>query len=207
MPALGFGSIMALSIGLAMDATAVSATRGLATPVIRPKHAALVAIYFGGFQALMPALGWFLGQWLGPIVAAWSHWIAFVLLLLIGGKMVKESLGESEESGEVDSKANGSTTSDTAEQKESKNFGPLVMFGLAVATSIDAFAVGVTLPMLEAPFVLSIVTIGITTAALSIAGLFAGRRFGAMVGRRLDILGGGILILLAVKILVDKYRG
>ncbi len=179
-----------LAVGLAMDATAVSAARGLATPKILPKHVLLVAAYFGGFQALMPLVGWVVGSRIGPLVQAWDHWIAFVLLGLVGGKMLWEARGGHEE-----------------EAKPAVDlYGMRVMLVLALATSIDALAVGVTLPMLDAPLVLSLVTIGVTTAVLSALGLFLGRRFGAMLGKRLDVAGGLVLIGLGVKILVEHLR-
>ena len=186
-----YGAILALSVGLAMDATAVSAARGMAVPRVRPRHAALVALFFGGFQALMPVVGWALGSRIGPLLEAWDHWIAFALLGGIGGKM----LWEARQGG-----------GDVCPRSEEELFGPRVMLGLAIATSIDALAVGITLPMLDAPFALSIVTIGVTTAVLCVLGLFLGRRAGAMLGRRLDALGGLILIGLGVKILVEHLR-
>jgi len=182
-----FGAILALSVGLAMDATAVSAARGMAVPRVRPRHVALVALFFGGFQALMPVVGWLVGSRIGPLVEAWDHWIAFVLLGGIGAKMLWESRG---------SKA-------PTPRSEDDLFGFRVMLLLAVATSIDALAVGVTLPMLDAPFALSIATIGITTAVLCSVGLLVGRRAGAMFGRRLDALGGLLLIGIGTMILVE----
>ena len=186
-----FGAILAISIGLAMDATAVSAARGMAVPEVRPRHAALVALFFGGFQALMPVVGWLVGSRIGPLVEAWDHWIAFVLLGAIGAKMLWESR---------DSKAA------EAPRSESELFGLKVMLLLAIATSIDALAVGITLPMLDAPFALSVATIGVTTAVLCVAGLLVGRRAGAMFGRRLDFLGGLILIAVGTMILVEHLR-
>lgn len=188
---MDFPSLLALSVGLAMDATAVSAARGLAAPVLRVRHAATVAVFFGGFQAGMPLAGWALGSRLGPLVAAWDHWIAFVLLAGIGLKMLHEARSGAEA-------VRGRT--------DRELFGLRVMFVLAVATSIDAFAVGITLPMLDAPFALSLATIGVTTAVLSALGLVAGRRFGAILGRRLDAFGGLVLIALGGKILVEHLR-
>ena len=185
-----FSAIFMLALGLAMDATAVSAARGLATPKILPKHVFLVAAFFGGFQALMPLLGWVVGTRVGPLVQAWDHWIAFVLLSLIGGKMLWEARGGEKEK----------------EAAPANLYGMKVMLVLAIATSIDALAVGVTLPMLDAPLLLSVVTIGVTTAVLSALGLFAGRRFGALLGKRLDVAGGLVLIGLGVKILVEHLR-
>ncbi len=183
-----FGSIVALSVGLAMDATAVSAARGMAVPAVRPRHALLVALFFGGFQALMPVLGYLVGARVGPLVDAWDHWIAFVLLGGVGAKMLWEAYTGPE---------------DAPPRSEKELFGTRVMLPLAVATSIDALAVGITLPMLEAPLLLSVITIGVTTAVLCVAGLYLGRRAGAMLGRRLDVLGGLILIGLGTKILIE----
>ena len=185
-----FGAILALSVGLAMDATAVSVARGMAVPEVRPRHVALVALFFGGFQALMPVIGWLVGSRIGPLVEAWDHWIAFVLLAAIGGKMLWESRHL---------KAEGT-------RSEAELFGLRVMLVLAVATSIDALAVGITLPMLDAPFALSVATIGITTAVLCAAGLLVGRRAGAMLGRRLDAFGGIVLIGVGTMILVEHLR-
>lgn len=184
-----FPSILMLAIGLAMDATAASATRGLAVPRIRASHVAKVALFFGGFQALMPLLGWLVGARIGAVVQAWDHWIAFVLLGAIGGKMLWE--------------ARSSDDKEDDEPKGRDAFALRVMLVLAIATSVDALAVGVTLPMLNAPLVLSLATIGIVTAVLSAAGLWAGRRFGALLGKRLDAVGGLVLIGLGTKILVE----
>jgi putative Mn2+ efflux pump MntP len=191
-PSMSFGAILLLALGLAMDATAVSAARGLATPRILARHVILVAVFFGGFQALMPLVGWVLGSRVGPLVQAWDHWIAFGLLGAIGGKMLWE--------------ARATKRDDDAERPETDPFGMRVMFVLAVATSIDALAAGITLPMLNAPFALSLATIGVTTALLSALGLFAGRRFGALLGKRLDVAGGLVLIGLGIKILVEHLR-
>ncbi|WP_437288724.1 manganese efflux pump MntP [Sorangium sp. So ce406] len=188
---VSFGAILLLALGLAMDATAVSAARGLAVPVIRARHVALVAGFFGGFQALMPLIGWLLGARVGPLVQAWDHWIAFGLLGAIGGKMLWEARANAD---------------DDEDDTPKDLFALKVMFVLAIATSIDALAIGFTLPMLNAPLALSLVTIGITTAVLSAIGLYAGRRFGAMLGKRLDAAGGVVLIGLGVKILIEHLQ-
>lgn len=188
---MSFGAVLLLALGLAMDATAVSAARGLIVPELRPRHVLLVSVYFGGFQALMPLLGWIVGASVGPLVQAWDHWVAFVLLGAIGGKMLWEAWGAEGE------------TERGADAPRADPFGTKVMLALALATSVDAFAVGVTLPMLRAPLVLSIATIGVTTALLSALGLLAGRRFGALLGRRLEVVGGIVLVGLGTKILVE----
>lgn len=182
------GAIMWLAVGLAMDATAVAAARGVAAEHIRSRHALLVGAWFGGFQAMMPLLGWWLGVRIGPLVQAWDHWIAFGLLTGIGGHMLWEAR---------------SSTNPFTNPQSNNPFGFKLMLALAVATSIDAFAVGITLPMLQFPLVLSIVTIGVTTAVLSAAGLYAGRRFGASLGQRLDIVGGLVLVGLGFKFLFE----
>ncbi len=187
---MSFGAILLLACGLAMDAMAVAAARGMAVVRITPRHVLLVALFFGGFQGLMPLLGWFVGRSFGSEVAAWDHWIAFALLGAIGAKMIWEARGARDEPTE----------------RESDPFGLRVMFVLAVATSVDALAVGVTLPILGAPLLLSVLTIGLTTALLSSLGLFAGRRFGSMLGRRLDLFGGVVLIGLGLKILIEHLQ-
>jgi putative Mn2+ efflux pump MntP len=182
---VSFWSIVALAVALAMDATAAAAARGLQARRVTMRDVASVSLLFGGFQAVMPLGGWLLGRWLGPVVAAWDHWIAFALLGGLGMKMMWEARGAEDGRAREDA------------------FGIATLLVLAVATSIDAFAVGVTLPMLRAPLALSVATIGVTTAVLSAGGLFAGRRFGAALGRRLEAFGGLVLLLLGGKILLD----
>lgn len=186
---MSFSAILLLAIGLSMDAAAVSATRGLSLRRVTPRHLLLVAVFFGGFQALMPLLGWFLGTRVGPFIEAWDHWLVFALLGAIGGKMLWEA---SRLRPEAD-----------ADDGSIDPFAWRVMLALAVATSIDAFAVGITLPLLDAPFLLCLATIGVTTAVLSMIGLLAGRRFGALLGKRLDVAGGLILIGLGIKLLIE----
>lgn len=187
---MSFAAILFLAFGLAMDAAAVSAAKGLSAPRVGAREAVSVAIFFGGFQALMPLVGWLVGARVGPFVEAWGHFIAFGLLALLGGKMIHEA-----------------TTGDDEDEGEDPRdpFAPRVMLGLAVATSIDALAVGVTLPMLHAPLGLSLATIGLVTAGLSMAALFVGRRFGKVFGKRLDALGGVVLVGLGLKILVEHW--
>lgn len=193
-PAMSFLSILLLALGLAMDATAVAAARGLATPVLRWRHAFTVALFFGGFQAGMPVLGWLLGKQLGPVVERWDHWIAFGLLVGLGLKMLHEA-------------RQGAEIPDDDEASHDRLFALHPMLVLGVATSIDAFAVGITLPMLDAPFAVSIITIGVTTAVCSALGVYAGRRFGALLGKRLDVFGGLALIVLGTWILIDHLTG
>lgn len=184
---MSLGTIVVLAVGLALDAMAVSAARGLAAERIRIRHVFIVAIAFGGFQALMPVLGWALGVYLGPAVQAWGHWVAFVLLAGIGGKMLWEAMKGPDR--------------DIAANQDLFSYRVILL--LAVATSIDALAAGVSLPILQAPFVVSIALIGVVAALFSAAGLFAGRRFGALLGQRLDVVGGLVLMGIGIKILVQ----
>lgn len=187
---MSFLALLLLAFGLAIDATAVAAARGLAIRRVELRHVCLVAAFFGGAQALMPLFGFFAGRQMGPLVAAWDHWVAFTLLATIGGKMLWEAFHRDEES-----------------LVSGDPFAVRVMFGLAIATSIDAFAAGITLPMLGAPLALSLVTIGVSTAFMSALGLFAGRRFGALLGPRLELVGGVVLIGLGIKTLAEHLSG
>lgn len=185
------GGILLLAFGLSMDAMAVAAARGLAVRRIRVRHVALVAGLFGGFQALMPLFGWLLGSSVGTALEAWDHWVIFALLGGIGVKMLWEA----------------SRPQEREQLSEADAFGLRVMLLLAIATSIDALAAGFALPLMGAPLGVSLAAIGVTTAALSALGLFAGHRFGATLGRRLDALGGLVLIGLGVKTLVEHLGG
>lgn len=187
VPAMAWLSLSMLAFGLAMDATAVAAARGIASPVVQPRHALICGAWFGGFQALMPLVGALVGAAVGPWVEAWDHWIAFGLLTVLGLKMIREALADDDEPlGPADAL-----------------FGAKAMLPLAIATSIDALAAGITLPLFPFPLLVSVAVIGGVTAALSAVGLYAGRRFGAMLGARLDVAGGVALILVGVKILVE----
>jgi manganese efflux pump family protein len=183
-----FASVLLLSLGVAADAAAVSAARGLALSRVRVRHAVLVALFFGGFQALMPALGAWLGDVVGAYVKVAGPVIACVVLVGLGAKMLwgaRAAVGDN--GGSVD-----------------PDFGLRVMTALAFATSIDAFAVGVTLPMIGAPVALAVASMGITTAVLSVIAVLLSHRFGAVFGkRRMDVMGGLALVLIALKIAAD----
>lgn len=183
---MSFASLLLLAVGLAMDATAVAAARGLAAPRVRARDVLLVGAFFGGFQALMPLVGWLVGATFGRAVAEWDHWIAFVLLAGIGVKMLVEARKPPE------ARADGD-----------RPFAPKLLLVLAIATSIDALAAGVALPMLDVSLAPALLTIGVTTALLSGAGVVVGRRVGAALGRRLDAFGGIVLIGLGIKILME----
>jgi putative Mn2+ efflux pump MntP len=187
---VAFPSIFLLALGLAMDATAVAAARGVAATRVRKRDVLLVGLLFGGFQALMPALGWFLGAAIGRYIEAWDHWIAFTLLALIGAKMLWDA-------------RRGSADAATGTSDGTALFSIVPLVILAVATSIDALAAGFTLPLVNAPFATTIGVIGATTMVLSAAGLALGRRFGALLGGRLQLMGGLVLIGLGVKIVAE----
>jgi putative Mn2+ efflux pump MntP len=189
-------SVLFMAIGLAMDAAAVCGSRGLAAPKLGLREAAKVALFFGGAQALMPALGALAGARLGPLFEAWDHWVAFALLGAIGVHMLIEAAKE------PDLDAVLTATPDL--------FGLRTLALLAIATSIDALAAGITLPMLGVPLALSIATIGLVTAVLCVIALFLGRSLGRalgprfhLFGRGLDALGGVTLIALGAKILAE----
>ena len=178
-------SLLLLAVGLSMDAFAVSVCKGLAVGKVKTKHMCIVGAWFGGFQALMPAAGYLLGTRFEKSITAVDHWIAFVLLLLIGANMIREALSKDEE-GEADASLSFKT-----------------MLLLAVATSIDALAVGVTFAFLQVGIVPAALTIGATTFILSAAGVKVGSVFGLRYKKRAELAGGAILCLLGVKILLE----
>lgn len=188
-------TILTLSVGLAMDATAVSAARGCAAQSLRGRDVLRVALLFGGFQALMPGIGWLIGDSMGSTVGAWDHWIAFGLLGAIGGKMLWEARGAAESAAPAGAAEARSSDVDL--------FATRVLLLLAIATSIDALAAGITLPLLDAPLLFSLASIGVITALLSALGMLVGRRFGNLLGRRLDAFGGLVLVALGTKILCE----
>ena len=172
-----------LAVGLSMDAFAVSVCKGLALRRVGAKECLTAGIWFGVFQALMPLIGYFLGATFAEKITAVDHWIAFALLGLIGANMIRESFGEAE----------GMNSAMT----------PGAMLPLAVATSIDALAVGVTFALLTIRILPAVLTIGVITCALSAAGVKLGSVFGARWRNRAELAGGIILILLGTKILLE----
>ena len=176
-----------IAVGLAMDCVAVSAARGVAMKGVRMSDALKLGLTFGGMQAGMAALGWAGGVGLTSIIEAWDHWIAFGLLVLIGGKMIFEGLRDDDEGAE--------------EKKSRLTLGQLLLLG--VATSIDAAAVGVTLPLLGTPLLVSLATIGLTSFALSIVAVYAADKLAGRFAERLEVLGGLVLIGIGVKILIE----
>ena len=176
-------ALFILAIGLSMDAFAVSICKGLSLRKIKVKHMCIASAWFGGFQALMPLIGYFLGSFFTDMITTYSHWIAFALLLLLGSNMIKESLGEEED---VDS------------NMDAKN-----MFLLAIATSIDALAVGVTFAFLQVDIIPAVSFIGIVTFICSAIGVKVGSIFGSKYKSKAEFSGGIILILIGIKLLLD----
>ena len=173
-----------IAVGLSMDAFAVAVCKGLAMPKMSWKGAAIVGLYFGGFQALMPFLGYLLGAGFKDAISAYDHWVAFILLALIGGNMIRESREDEEESLDA-----------------SLSFRSMVL--LAIATSIDALAVGVTLAFLAVPILSSVCFIGVVTFCLSLVGVKAGNVFGCKYKSKAEFVGGLVLILIGLKILLE----
>ncbi|HIV53283.1 MAG TPA: manganese efflux pump MntP family protein [Candidatus Mediterraneibacter norwichensis] len=181
---MGLLELFILAVGLSMDAFAVSVCKGLAMPKITVKKAAVVGIWFGGFQALMPALGYLLGSQFKESITAIDHWIAFILLGIIGGNMIREAC-----SGEC--------------ENENDSLDVKTMFLLAVATSIDALAVGITFAFLKVNIAAAVSFIGVTTFVISAAGVKIGNIFGTKYKSKAELAGGIILILLGLKILLE----
>lgn len=178
--------IFIIAIGLAMDAFAVSVCKGLSVPKIKSTHLLTVGLYFGGFQALMPLLGYLLGTQFQSLIESYDHWIAFVLLGVIGINMIIESRKEEEE---LNSYFNFKT-----------------MLPLALATSIDALAVGVTFATLSVNIWIAILFIGITTFILSAVGLKIGNIFGSKYKSAAELFGGIVLLLMGTKILLEHLE-
>lgn len=173
-----------IAVGLSMDAFAVAVCKGLSVPKIQPKHVIITGLYFGGFQALMPLIGYLLGKQFQDLITSVDHWIAFILLGLIGFNMIREAMGDEED--DVNS-----------------SFGFKAMIPLAVATSIDALAVGITFAFLRVNIAPAVTFIGVTTFILSAIALKIGNVFGTKYKSKAEIFGGIVLILMGLKILLE----
>lgn len=180
---MGLAELLILAIGLSMDAFAVSICKGLSIGKINIKHMFIAGLWFGGFQALMPLIGYILGSMFADKVTKYAHWIAFILLLFIGGNMVKEALGDEEE---VDA-----------------SMKPKEMLLLSIATSIDALAVGVSFAFLKVNIIAAVSFIGVVTFVFSGVGIGIGSIFGAKYKSKAELAGGIVLILLGLKILLQ----
>ena len=192
---MGIIELLLLAVGLSMDAFAVSVCKGLAMGGVKPRHMLICGAWFGGFQALMPMIGYLLGAAFENVISAVSSWIAFGLLVLIGGNMLREALSKDEE-------------------KETNKMDVRTMFMLAVATSIDALAVGVTFACVPVELfagsqllntVCAVLIIGVTTFAISCGGVKVGGVFGTKYKTKAEAAGGVILILIGVKILLEHF--
>lgn len=182
---MGLLELLILAVGLSMDAFAVSVCKGLATGQVKPKHMAITGAWFGGFQALMPFIGYILGAAFEKYVTKIDHWIAFVLLGAIGVNMIKESFSKEENAADCD-------------------FGFKTMLLMAIATSIDALAVGITFALLPDVNIIAAVSfIGVITFILSAVGVKVGCVFGAKYKSKAEFAGGAILVILGVKILLE----
>ncbi|MGN0473117.1 MAG: manganese efflux pump MntP family protein [Lachnospiraceae bacterium] len=175
--------LFVLAVGLSMDAFAVSICKGLSLGKIRIRHMGIAGLWFGGFQAGMPLIGYFLGRFFADMITKYAHWVAFVLLLFLGGKMIVEAFGK--------------------EEKLDADMGVKSMLLLAIATSIDALAVGVSLAFLKVQIVPAVSFIGVITFLFSAVGVKIGSLFGAKYQSRAQLCGGIILVLIGVKVLLE----
>lgn len=178
--------ILLISVSVAMDAFAVSIGKGLTVTRVRPVDVIKTALWFGGFQALFPLLGFFAANTFSKYVTAVDHWIIFALLAFIGGNMIREAFGEEEEN-----------------SRETAQFDWRHMLPLAVACSIDAFAVGVSFAFMKVNIWFSVIVIGVVTGAFSAAGLYIGRVFGARWQKPAQIAGGAVLVLIGLRVLLE----
>lgn len=184
---MGILEIILIAVSLAMDAFAVSICKGLNMTKFSLKNALIIGGFFGVFQALMPTVGWLLGSGFEKYITSFDHWVAFGLLALIGANMIREALGKDEEDSE---------NADKLRIKE--------LFALAIATSIDALAVGITFALQDNVNIgWTVVLIGIITFLISVGGVFIGNRFGAKYKNKAELAGGIILILIGLKILLE----
>lgn len=181
---MGNFEIVLIGLGLAMDAFAVAICKGLSMKKMNWKNAIIIALYFGIFQALMPVIGYFLGTTFSSFVENIDHWVAFILLSIIGGNMIKESFD-----------------SECEKRNDKVNFKTMVV--LAIATSIDALAVGITFAFFKVNIIIAVSMIGIITFILSLIGVKIGNRFGDKFQNKAELMGGIILIIIGLKILLE----
>ena len=185
---MGIVELLLTAIALSMDAFAVSVCKGLGMRRMRYDQAFVISLYFGVFQALMPLIGWLLGTSFSRYIQAFDHWIAFVLLAFLGGKMLWDVFHEKE---------------DGEQESAERRLDHRELFMLAIATSIDALAVGIAFACLDVNIWSSISIIGVTTLVISFAGVWIGNRFGNHFQKKAEIAGGLVLILIGVKILAE----
>lgn len=186
---MGFIELFLIGVGLSMDAFAVAICKGLGMKRLNMKQALVIGLFFGGFQALMPFVGWALGSQFQDLISPIDHWVAFILLAIIGGKMLVEAIRGGDE--------------ESADEPADAKLDLKELFVLAVATSIDALAVGITFAFLGVNIVWAIAIIGVTTFVLSLVGVGVGHVFGARYEKGATIVGGVVLILIGCKILLE----
>ena len=179
--------LLLISVGLAMDAFSVSVCKGLSMKKLNLKGGIITALFFGVFQGIMPMIGYFLGSRFADFISSFSHWVSFGLLAFIGGKMIYEAI-----KGDDDEESGKEYSLDIKE-----------LFLLAIATSIDALAVGIVFAAEKTNLLFSVTMIGVITFALSLAGIFIGHRFGSKYEKKAEIAGGIILILIGLKLLLE----
>ncbi|MBQ4559054.1 MAG: manganese efflux pump [Tyzzerella sp.] len=184
---MGLAELFIIAIGLSMDAFAVSICKGLSLGKIKLKHMCIAGLWFGGFQALMPAIGYFLGSLFADMVTKYAHWVAFILLAIIGGNMIKESFEKE----------------DTCDCCGETAMDAKTMFVMAIATSIDAMAVGVSFAFLQVDIVPAVTFIGVVTFILSGVGVKIGSIFGNKYKSKAELAGGIVLIIMGVKTLLE----
>lgn len=185
---MSVAELFLIGVGLSMDAFAVSVCQGLCMPRLNLRHGVVIALFFGGFQALMPFVGWVMGSQFSEYIQQFDHWVTFLLLGFIGGNMIREAVTPEEEE----------ATCSISERLDYKR-----LFLMSVATSIDALAVGVTFAFLDVSIFPAITIIGCTTFGLSLVGVVVGVFFGAKYKKRAELSGGIILVLLGCKILLE----
>lgn len=195
-------SIVFIAVGLSMDAFAVSVTNGIIIKDLKISHALKVGLYFGAFQAMMPLIGWLAGSQFEEYIISVDHWIAFGLLALIGGKMMWEACGiEDEEAETVEEMCEVAISNQNTVCEDPLRIGRLIV--LAVATSIDALAVGISFAFLGVSIIRSAALIGLITFAICFIGVYIGNKFGGLLKRKAEIVGGLILICIGLKILFE----
>ena len=185
---MSFQEIFLIGVGLSMDAFAVALCKGLNMKKVNYVHTVIIALFFGGFQAVMPLLGWFLGKNFESYIKSVDHWIAFALLAYIGGKMAYEAI-------------KGDDEDETGAQGDKLDLKELTI--MAIATSIDALAVGITFAFLQVDVAPAVSLIGVTTFVISLAGVAIGHAFGSRYERPATVVGGIVLICIGLKILLE----
>ena len=184
---MSFTVLILLAVGLAMDAFAVSITNGITIKNIKIKHALIIGLFFGVFQAIMPVIGWLLGKGFNDYISGFDYWVVFVILLFIGIKMIYESLKNNK--------------NDLETEPTLKIY---TLFMLAIATSIDAFAIGLGFSLMKMGIIFPSIIIGVVTFILSFIGVYVGKKLGELFGKRMEILGGVILIIIAFNVLLEN---